>query len=325
MFDNVTLGKKLIVGFGLVTLIAGGIGIFGIVQMRRIDDADTFLYEKATVPLEHLIHIEGGFERAAANIAYCLYEQKTGDFLTIADDAMREANVNIERYRHTLIDAEDEELFNEMLVRWEAYEKYYDTLKDYVQAGKFDEGLAWRAADPTQTRRAYREIITKLVDLNIAYAGKSAADNTRTANQAITLILVAIASGILVAVVIGIWITRTITKGLGKITAVADSIAAGNLETPVDTSGRDEIGALAVSVETMQVALRNTSEENRQSDWLKTGIAQLNDAMRGDPDVATLASKVISEIATYLDAQVGALYVAGDEERPALSLLGSYA
>ena len=325
MLDNVTLGKKLTGGFVLVSLIAGLIGIFGIVQMKRIENADTFLYEKATVPLENFIQIEGSFERAAANIAYCLYERKEGGFLAIADEAMETAAVNVERYRGTLIDAEHERLFNEMMTQWKAYGKYYDTLKDYVQAGKFDEGIAWRAADLDKTRRTCREAIAKLVALNVAYAGKISADNTRTANRAATLILIAIAVGMLAAAGIGVWITRTITKDLGKIMAVADSIAAGNLDTPVDTSACNEIGKLAVSVDKMQVALRNTSEKNRLSDWLKTGIARLNEVMRGDPDIETLVSKVMSEVSTYLDAQVGALYLAQNGGKPTLSLMGSYA
>ncbi|MBI5115954.1 response regulator, partial [Candidatus Poribacteria bacterium] len=53
---------------------------------------------------------------------------------------------------------------------------------------------------------------------------------------------------------------------------------------------------------------------------------RLNDVMRGELDVACLSSKVISEIATYLDAQVGAFYMLdGKGNGPVLSLLSSYA
>ena len=71
--------------------------------------------------------------------------------------------------------------------------------------------------------------------------------------------------------------------------------------------------------------LRKKSEQLQRQDWLKTGIARLNQVMSGDPDLTTLASKAISELATYLDAQVGALYVAQDGNGAALSLMGSYA
>ena len=56
--------------------------------------------------------------------------------------------------------------------------------------------------------------------------------------------------------------------------------------------------------------------------WQTTGQALLNDKMRGEQDVPTLASNVIQQLCKYLDAQVGALYVREDD---VLKLAGTYA
>ena len=47
--------------------------------------------------------------------------------------------------------------------------------------------------------------------------------------------------------------------------------------------------------------------------------------MRGDPDLATLSTKVIAETAQYLGARVGALYILDHVDQSTLSLMGSYA
>ena len=67
--------------------------------------------------------------------------------------------------------------------------------------------------------------------------------------------------------------------------------------------------------------------EARRADWIKTGLARLNDAMRGEDDVARLANTVLTELCTTVGAQVGVLYVTQDEGADAgtLSLLASYA
>jgi CheY-like chemotaxis protein/signal transduction histidine kinase/HAMP domain-containing protein len=56
--------------------------------------------------------------------------------------------------------------------------------------------------------------------------------------------------------------------------------------------------------------------------WQTTGQAQLSDKMRGEQATSTLANNVIQQLCRYLDAQIGALYIA---EEDTLNLVGSYA
>lgn len=56
--------------------------------------------------------------------------------------------------------------------------------------------------------------------------------------------------------------------------------------------------------------------------WQTAGQAQLNERMRGEQDVSTLANNIIQQLCKYLDAQVGALYVLEDQT---LGLAGTYA
>jgi CheY-like chemotaxis protein/signal transduction histidine kinase/DNA-binding LacI/PurR family transcriptional regulator len=56
--------------------------------------------------------------------------------------------------------------------------------------------------------------------------------------------------------------------------------------------------------------------------WQTTGQALLNERMRGEQDISTLANNVIQQLCRYLDAPVGALYVREDKE---LVLAGSFA
>ena len=66
--------------------------------------------------------------------------------------------------------------------------------------------------------------------------------------------------------------------------------------------------------------------EVRQQNWLTTGQAELSNVMRGEPHVATLAKNIVTYLAKYFQAEVGALYVLqphNDKQR--LKLMGSYA
>ena len=118
--------------------------------------------------------------------------------------------------------------------------------------------------------------------------------------------------------------TRSVLRQVGgepaAIARVTAQIAKGDLD--IEFEGGTGVRA---SVGTMLLALRESRDETRLQDWLKTGVAQLEVVLRGDPSLDTLAARAVSEIATYLNAQVGAIYVLQDGEPPQLSLLGGYA
>ncbi len=107
---------------------------------------------------------------------------------------------------------------------------------------------------------------------------------------------------------------------------LADAISRGELETPIAVTGTDEIRLLATSVMVMQKSLKKAREESVLQDWLKTGIVRLNEVMVGEKEIAALCTQVITEIATCLDAKIGAFYILKEREsEPVMSLLGSYA
>ncbi len=69
-------------------------------------------------------------------------------------------------------------------------------------------------------------------------------------------------------------------------------------------------------------ALRIAEKEAADKNLLLTGNSELNDKMRGEKEIKELAQEVIIQIATYLKAQIGAIYL---KENDSLNLVGSYA
>lgn len=149
--------------------------------------------------------------------------------------------------------------------------------------------------------------------------------SSEAATQSTWLVIFGTLLAIVIGIVMALFISRSISGNLGRVISVAEAIAEGNLDTIVEEGGGYEIGKLRASVDRMQASLRRAREAAERLSWLKTGVARLNDVMRGDLEIEPLASKVISEVANYLDGQVGAFYVAQNGGKPAFSLVGSYA
>ena len=106
-----------------------------------------------------------------------------------------------------------------------------------------------------------------------------------------------------------------------EVVRQANTIAEGDYSAEMaPRSDRDELG---IALNKMMENLRIVSAQNETDRWLKTGHAELSNAMRGELDLPTLSKNVVTYLAKYLDAQVGVMYVSDDGET--LRLTGSYA
>ena len=74
--DNFKMGPKLIGSYLILAALAALVGTVGIKQIRVIDEADTRLYEKMTVPLGEMGDIFQLFQRQRVNLRDALL---TGD------------------------------------------------------------------------------------------------------------------------------------------------------------------------------------------------------------------------------------------------------
>ena len=157
-------------------------------------------------------------------------------------------------------------------------------------------------------------------------------------------------------------LTGSITRPLTEVITVANELARGNAEVAITIDSKDEIGKLAQVFASLIEADRNLANaataigngdygvpvtvrsaddmlgnalsimkanlisgaaEIELRDWIKTGLTELNYTLRGEKDTVGLAQEVIGYLARYLNAQIGAICLADDEQT--LTMVGSYA
>jgi len=153
-----------------------------------------------------------------------------------------------------------------------------------------------------------------------------------TANMSVTFTLLTLLAVITVA-----WfIWKKVAAPIGNLKAVAEQITDGDYSLRAEVTTADEIGQLAQSFNQMTGNLRQTIEAEQQAKeeagavnktleaqiWQSTGLAQLNDKMRGEHDLSSLATGIVQQLCQYLQVQIGALYIVEDHN---LNLVGSYA
>lgn len=134
---------------------------------------------------------------------------------------------------------------------------------------------------------------------------------SNSSSTMIVLLLVVIA----IVVIVLLLLTKTIVAPLNRASAVADSIAKGDLSSDIDASGKDEVAKLLSAMETMQNNLRQVIESDIQDlvDSAKRGdlrkridveekMGCYRDLSRGINDLVTNSSDIISDTSRVIGA-----------------------
>ena len=327
-FENMKLGTKLIGSYLLIALIAAFIGLFGNFKMHKIDDMDTFLYEKCTVPLAQLIEITGGFERCAANIGFIALEKRNdpAHFKSIEDNS-KQVEKNLLDYKKTLIDAEDEKNYNEMLVTWANYEKYLKEQLTLAQAGKFEDMNAIRLGAGQKLRDDTRTLINKITDLNVRAAKDTSDKNTAFANKASLTVNIVIASGVLLAVAIGLLITRSLTRQLGGepkyVGDIVTEVSQGNLAVEVQTKTGDTSSMLFSVKEMVQTLREITGQTVEAANQVSLAADQISEANQSFSQKITEQAASVEETTAAMEEMGASTRSSAENAREANNLARS--
>ncbi len=111
------------------------------------------------------------------------------------------------------------------------------------------------------------------------------------------------------------------------IVQVSQSLAEGCHNVMPTGQYQGDFAQIKTALANAATQLTQVMIRNADQDWLKTGLTQLNDQMRGDLEITLLAKSIITFLCTYLNAKVGLFYVVqvDQDNKPLLKSMASYA
>jgi signal transduction histidine kinase/HAMP domain-containing protein/DNA-binding response OmpR family regulator len=121
-------------------------------------------------------------------------------------------------------------------------------------------------------------------------------------------------------------LAANLTNQVRAIAEVATAVTKGDLTRSIQVETRGEVADLKDNINTMISNLRETTESNREQDWLKTNIAKFTGMLQGQRELKTVGQMLLTELAPLVNAHQGAIYhLAANDGHDALKLLSSYA
>jgi signal transduction histidine kinase/HAMP domain-containing protein/CheY-like chemotaxis protein len=118
-------------------------------------------------------------------------------------------------------------------------------------------------------------------------------------------------------------LAANLTTQVRAIAEVATAVTQGDLTRSITVDARGEVAALKDTTNEMIRNLRDTTQKNTETDWLKTNLAKFSRMLQGQKDLNTVCRLILTELAPVVSAQHGLFYVlASGGER--LTLVASY-
>ena len=117
-----------------------------------------------------------------------------------------------------------------------------------------------------------------------------------------------------------------LTTQVRAIAEVATAVTKGDLTRSIQVATRGEMAELKDNINTMIANLRETTDRNKEQDWLKTNVARFTSMLQGQRDLFTVGKMLLNDLVPLVQAQQGTMYqMTLDDGRPTLQLLAAYA
>jgi len=121
-------------------------------------------------------------------------------------------------------------------------------------------------------------------------------------------------------------LAANLTTQVRAIAEVATAVTKGDLTRSIQVEAKGEVSYLKDNINTMISNLRETTERNREQDWLKTNLARFTGMLQGQRDLNAVGKMLLSELAPLVDAHQGSIYHNNlADQNDELVLLATYA
>jgi methyl-accepting chemotaxis protein len=256
---NMSVGKRLFLGFALVLALTTGVGLVGWHYTRSMAGEFDSLYTENLQSAVHLSNAERGLWELRFGIANYAGWGTTDRAKIRAEESrwMRQIDDNMKAYSQ----GSRSETEKEALKDWdEWYTKYLAARPHWfelIEAGKIEEAAEYRAATTNTFAPNAVKALAKLIATQNELGDAKRTQVTSEANSSLQMIRVLLLLAIIAGLVMAFIATRSVTLPVTALAAHLSELAAGggDLTKRMEVKSTDEVGQMGASLNTFLVKL----------------------------------------------------------------------
>jgi methyl-accepting chemotaxis protein len=231
-------------------------------------------------------------------------------------DSIRDQEKNwsgyLESYGKSKLTKEEQNALARIKANFQEYTSHRNRALELAMANKDAEAIKILDGEARTSLNSLRKEVRGLIDLNAKNAEEFEKESEETTAAGLNQLIVFVVFGFLVAVASGIFIARTISKGIIKVIEGAGKIAVGDVNVAIDTDSKDELGMLAKSFRAMIDMIKERAGE---ADRISAGDLAVEVKPRSDKDALGKGFATVVATLRGLVSEAGMLSKAGVEGR----------
>lgn len=243
MFEKMKIRYKLLTGFLLLAIIASVLGVFGIIQMKKIILADTKLYQTIAVPLGYTTHISTNFQLIRVSLRDALFKKnniETKSSFDRIDELSIEMDKQLSLYKETLRDETDKKNFETLINAKKEYLTYLPEFKRLLNEKDTTGALNWMRGSWQKPTAALLTAVDDIVVYNIESGRKMSNNNASLANSSTNLMIIFSVIAAIMAIFLGYYISMNIRNIISELIAVTKELVNASLAGKLEIRGEPE-------------------------------------------------------------------------------------
>jgi methyl-accepting chemotaxis protein len=256
---NWKVGTRIVVGFGAVILIALTLGVFAQSRVAAINASSSRITGTSMPGLYLIGQIQGNFEGEFNHILQHAMTKDRDEMARLEAElqSSHERNAEVRKeYEKTIADEKQQALYEAMKDSAAGFRKATADVMKLSSEMKKEEAAQAVQQELSPAHNTYKDAMWTLAAYNKTVADRDAQTIDATVSSARFGIIVCISIAVLVAVVISIFVVRSITRPLAVASSLIDLVAQGDLSHQVEAASTDELGRMLSALNRMTENLK---------------------------------------------------------------------
>jgi Methyl-accepting chemotaxis protein len=247
-YKNLKTIQKLISAFVLVSLFIILVGAIGISNMYVIKkNADT-MHDYNLESVKQIANFRVNVSDIRSDLLRLTYQRsadsKRADLEKEIDTLYNESIADIDNYEKTILSEEEKPTFSKFKEDLQKYKDHYKSLIELIKEGNYEKADT-DFSSVSEIRQNIYDELNKLMEINKKQADQAYNDNAKTFQNSLYIIISIIVSNLIIAVILGVFISLLISGQIKKVMVVTDAISKGDLTKSIEIHTKDEFGILA--------------------------------------------------------------------------------
>ncbi|MCE5243608.1 MAG: HAMP domain-containing protein, partial [Desulfobacteraceae bacterium] len=261
-FHDLKIGTKLLLSFAFIALIGALTSFEGSVKLRQIDANYSVLIENTTMPLGEIGKTAVAFQEIQSVLQDVILDKDQQeirahiDELKHIDKMLKESLARLGKSSAVREIRKEFEALNTALSRFETAK---DRILSLLLELKNDEALDVLRKEALAHASIIRKSIGALMEDRIAYAARQSDTNTAETHASVGFIYAVSIAGVAFALLLGFFLSRTISRPLKDLSAAVDKVSGGDVSVSVAVRSRDEVGMLSQAFGNMIENIKSVS------------------------------------------------------------------